>query len=47
MLQASWPEFEQLAAKVSGKNLTGFFQTWAHSSTIPADQYLYPGTLRK
>ncbi len=44
---ASWPEFEQLAAKVSGKNLTGFFQAWAHSSTIPADQYLYPGTLRK
>jgi len=44
---ASSPEFEQLAAKVSGRDLTGFFQAWAHSSTIPAENYLYPGTLRK
>jgi hypothetical protein len=43
---ASWLDFEQLAAKVSGKDLTGFFEAWAHSSTIPAPQYLYPGTLR-
>ncbi|MFD8723560.1 M1 family metallopeptidase [Streptomyces sp. NPDC059629] len=44
---ASWPDFERLAAKVSGKDLTGFFTAWAHSTTVPADQYLYPGSLAK
>ncbi|MHA6757855.1 M1 family metallopeptidase [Streptacidiphilus sp. PAMC 29251] len=43
---ASWPDFERLAQQVSGKDLTGFFQAWAHSTTIPPDQYLYPGALK-
>ncbi|MGX4733853.1 M1 family metallopeptidase [Kitasatospora griseola] len=42
---ASFPQFEALAAQVSGQNLTGFFDAWAHGTTIPANQYLYPGTL--
>lgn len=39
---ASWPDFEHLAAHLSGKDLTGFFQAWAHSTTIPPAQYLNP-----
>jgi aminopeptidase N len=42
---ASWLDFETFAARTSGRDLTGFFQAWAHSSTIPADRYLYPGSL--
>ncbi|MFF2925934.1 M1 family metallopeptidase [Streptomyces celluloflavus] len=42
---ASFPQFEALAAEVSGKDLKGFFDAWAHGTTIPAKQYLYPGSL--
>lgn len=42
---ASWPQFEQLAAQVSGKDLTSFFKEWAHSTTKPSPANLYPGTL--
>ncbi|MFI6684058.1 M1 family metallopeptidase [Streptomyces sp. NPDC050485] len=42
---ASFPQFEALAAKVSGKDLKGFFDAWAHGTTIPAKKYLYPGSL--
>ncbi|MFD7588995.1 M1 family metallopeptidase [Kitasatospora sp. NPDC059811] len=42
---ASFPQFEALAAKVSGKDLKGFFDAWAHGTTIPAKEYLYPGPL--
>ncbi|AHH96017.1 M1 family metallopeptidase [Kutzneria albida] len=42
---ASWPQFEQFMAQRSGQDLTGFFQAWAHSSTMPAKQYLCPGSL--
>ncbi len=43
---ASWPEFEQLAQRVSGVDLDDFFKAWTRSTTIPADRYLYPGLLR-
>lgn len=43
---ASWPEFERLAGKESGTDLTRFFQAWAHSTSVPADQYLYPRSLK-
>ena len=33
---ATWPQFEAFAAKVSGADLTGFFQAWFRGSTIPA-----------
>ncbi|MFJ8311076.1 MULTISPECIES: M1 family metallopeptidase [unclassified Streptomyces] len=42
---ASFPQFEALAAKVSGKDLKGFFDAWAHGTTIPPKEYLYPGSL--
>ncbi|MCT2584959.1 M28 family peptidase [Actinophytocola gossypii] len=39
---ASWPEFERLAQDVSGKDLSAFFDAWAHSTTVPAEEYLFP-----
>jgi hypothetical protein len=42
---ASWPDFERFGAQRSGADLTGFFQAWAHGSTIPAAKYLLPGPL--
>lgn len=42
---ASWPQFEALAGEVSGKDLTGFFAAWAHGTTAPAKEYLFPGSL--
>ncbi|MFH8980744.1 M1 family metallopeptidase [Streptomyces varsoviensis] len=44
---ATWPQFEKLAQKVSGKDLTGFFNAWVHSTKIPEKKYLYPGSLAK
>ncbi|WP_436502174.1 M1 family metallopeptidase [Actinokineospora sp. HUAS TT18] len=44
---ASWPEFEDLAAKVSGQDLRGFFDAWFRDARLPADEFLYPGTLRE
>jgi aminopeptidase N len=43
---ATWPQFEAYVAEVSGQHLDGFFQAWFHSTTKPADQYLWPGSLR-
>ncbi|NKE63457.1 M1 family metallopeptidase [Lentzea sp. PSKA42] len=43
----SWPQFEQLAGQISGQDLSGFFQAWFRGTTLPADQYLWPGTLRR
>ncbi|MFD0448815.1 M1 family aminopeptidase [Streptomyces indonesiensis] len=42
---ASWPQFEALAQEVSGKDLTGFFDAWAHGTTAPPKKYLLPGSL--
>ncbi|MGH3623047.1 MAG: M1 family metallopeptidase [Sciscionella sp.] len=42
---ASWPQFESYAARVSGQQLGGFFQAWFHGSTIPRARYLWPGSL--
>jgi len=44
---ASWPDFEKFVSDLSGKDLKGFFGAWFHSDKKPADQYLYPGSLRK
>ncbi|MEV0279429.1 M1 family metallopeptidase [Streptomyces sp. NPDC050610] len=44
---ATWPQFEALAQKVSGKDLSGFFHAWAHSTKIPEKKYLYPGSLAR
>lgn len=42
---ASWPQFEDYAAEVSGQQLDGFFQAWFRDSRRPAEQYLWPGSL--
>jgi aminopeptidase N len=44
---ASWPEFEKMVTDVSGQDLTGFFAAWFRGDTQPADEFLYPGPLRK
>jgi len=44
---ASWPDFEQFTEEISGKDLSGFFEAYFHGDTQPADEYLYPGPLRK
>lgn len=44
---ASWLDFEQFTEEISGKDLSGFFEAYFHDDTQPADEYLYPGTLRK
>lgn len=43
---ADWPQFETFAEKVTGQDLTGFFHAWFRSATLPADKYLWPGTLQ-
>ena len=42
---ASWPRFETFAQRFSGRDLAGFFQAWAHATTIPSQKFLYPGSL--
>ncbi|WP_328868242.1 M1 family metallopeptidase [Streptomyces sp. NBC_00304] len=43
---ATWPQFEALAKKIPGRpDLTGFFDAWAHGTTVPERKYLYPGSL--
>ncbi|MFI6978601.1 hypothetical protein ACIBSV_08365 [Embleya sp. NPDC050154] len=43
---SSRPRFEALAKKISARPArTGFFDAWAHGTTAPQDQYLYPGSL--
>ncbi|MGQ0837128.1 M1 family metallopeptidase [Actinokineospora sp.] len=44
---ASWLEFEELAATVAGQDLRPFFDAWFHQAAKPADEFLYPGSLRK
>lgn len=40
-----WPAFEAFTEKITGQDLTGFFQAWFHAATIPPDEYLWPGEL--
>ncbi|MFI9012229.1 M1 family metallopeptidase [Actinosynnema sp. NPDC053489] len=44
---ASWPEFEAHAERVSGQDLDGFFAAWFRGDRVPADEFLYPGALRR
>ncbi|HET9139666.1 M1 family metallopeptidase [Actinophytocola sp.] len=44
---ASWTEFEQFVQQIAGQDLRGFFDAWFHTAGKPADQYLYPGNLRR
>ncbi|WP_111765382.1 M1 family metallopeptidase [Nakamurella deserti] len=42
---ATWAEFETLVSTIAGRDETAFLQAWFHGTTIPADEYLYPGDL--
>lgn len=44
---ASWPEFEQLVQEVAGKEQRAFFDAWFRGTQKPADEHLFPGSLRK
>ncbi|GAA3892223.1 M1 family metallopeptidase [Saccharothrix violaceirubra] len=44
---ASWPEFEKYAAETAGRDLDGFFAAWFRGDGVPADEYLWPGPLRR
>ena len=44
---ASWPEFEAHAEQVSGQDLDAFFAAWFRGDQVPADEFLYPGPLRR
>jgi aminopeptidase N len=44
---ASWPDFEQFVQETAQQDLRGFFDTWFRGEGKPADNYLYPGSLRR
>ncbi|WP_052583912.1 M1 family metallopeptidase [Saccharomonospora iraqiensis] len=37
---ARWPQFEEFAERISGKDLRGFFDAWFRGAQQPADEYL-------
>ncbi|GAA5066014.1 M1 family metallopeptidase [Nocardia callitridis] len=43
---ASMPEFRTFMQSKTGTDLSGFFASWLDSTTIPSDEFLYPGALR-
>ncbi|MEO5833820.1 MAG: M1 family metallopeptidase [Nakamurella sp.] len=42
---ASWADFEALVNTIAGTDETPFMQAWFHATTVPADEFLYPGDL--
>jgi aminopeptidase N len=42
---ASMPEFRTFMQSKSKTDLTGFFGAWLNQTTVPADEYLFPGSL--
>ncbi|WP_232851791.1 M1 family metallopeptidase [Nocardia acididurans] len=43
---ASMPEFRKFVQSRTEQDLTGFFDAWLDREEPPADEYLYPGSLR-
>ncbi|MFI1920390.1 M1 family metallopeptidase [Nocardia sp. NPDC020380] len=43
---SSIPEFRQFIQSRSSENLDGFFDAWLNGTQQPADEYLYPGSLK-
>ncbi|MFI7669786.1 M1 family metallopeptidase [Nocardia sp. NPDC049526] len=43
---ASMPEFRTFMQSKSPTDLTGFFDAWLNRTTMPPDEYLFPGALR-
>ncbi|GLZ40375.1 M1 family metallopeptidase [Actinokineospora sp. NBRC 105648] len=44
---ASWAEFTAMVNEVSGHDQSAFLQAWFHQADKPAEDLLYPGSLRK
>ncbi|SFB08468.1 Peptidase family M1 [Amycolatopsis marina] len=44
---ASWPEFERFVTDIAGQDLGEFFDTWFRGTAMPADEFLFPGSLRR
>jgi aminopeptidase N len=44
---ASWPDFEQFVQEIAKQDLRPFFDAWFRGDTKPADDLLYPGSLRR
>lgn len=44
---ASWPEFEEFVTDVAGQDLRAFFDAWFRGEGKPADEFLFPGSLRR
>ncbi|MFE7796472.1 M1 family metallopeptidase [Nocardia sp. NPDC057440] len=43
---ASMPDFRTFVQSKSRTDLTGFFGSWLDQAAVPADEYLFPGSLR-
>ncbi|PPK63537.1 M1 family metallopeptidase [Actinokineospora auranticolor] len=44
---AGWADFEAMVNRIAEQDLTPFLDAWFHQPGKPADQFRYPGTLRK
>ena len=44
---ASWPEFETFVQDTAKQDLRAFFDAWFRGDQKPADEFLYPGSLRR
>lgn len=44
---ASWPEFERFVQDIADQDLTDFFAAWFRGTSQPAEEFLYPGPLRR
>ncbi|MCP2164697.1 M1 family metallopeptidase [Goodfellowiella coeruleoviolacea] len=43
---ATWSEFESHLEQAAGQQLDGFFAAWFRAAEVPADEYLWPASLR-
>ncbi|RZQ61661.1 M1 family metallopeptidase [Amycolatopsis suaedae] len=43
---ASWRELEQYVNEAAGRDLTPFFDAWFRGDEVPADEFLFPESLR-
>jgi aminopeptidase N len=44
---ASMADFQEFVEKTAGQDLDGFFEAWFDGQKKPADEFLYPGPLRR
>lgn len=44
---ASWSDFEALVDEVAGSDQSAFMDAWFRKTGLPADEFLYPGDLKR